>query len=378
MHFPHQLAFYPSLHRPVYSISVYRLPSLRINWSLQLNQQVWGPARGVTLFCRRRAHSGAYRIQSQPFRRIRHSSISLSHVSLFALITIAIAAGLHQLGSARLQGSCFEPDIPSGSTATMAAGDIPPGRPGNLTSEQEESLRKLWALVLRICNVGEGELDHDLPHIQARSASSELATEKAKKKKPSFFSRRGNIASHTETADSPISEVAAAGNPDFDDKYGQNKQFHETIARQSPESIRDTIWSMVKHDDPDALLLRFLRARKWDVDKALVMLISTMNWRAMEMHVDDDIMKHGEAAAVEAETSGDELSKKLGHGFLAQMRMGKSFLHGSDKEGRPICFVRVRLHRQGEHAEEALERNTVYIIETARMLLRPPIDTAVK
>lgn len=258
----------------------------------------------------------------------------------------------------------------------MAAGDIPPGRPGNLTSEQEESLRKLWALVLRICNVGDGELDHDLPHIQARSASSELATEKAKKKKPSFFSRRGNIASHNETADSPISEVAAAGNPDFDDKYGQNKQFHETIARQSPESIRDTIWSMVKHDDPDALLLRFLRARKWDVEKALVMLISTMNWRAMEMHVDDDIMKHGEAAAVEAETSGDEFSKKLGHGFLAQMRMGKSFLHGSDKEGRPICFVRVRLHRQGEHAEEALERNTVYIIETARMLLRPPIDTA--
>ncbi|CAI4213317.1 unnamed protein product [Parascedosporium putredinis] len=252
----------------------------------------------------------------------------------------------------------------------MAAGDIPPGRPGNLTSEQEESLRKLWALVLRICNVGDGELDHDLPHIQARSASSELATEKAKKKKPSFFSRRGNIASHNETADSPISEVAAAGNPDFDDKYGQNKQFHETIARQSPESIRDTIWSMVKHDDPDALLLRFLRARKWDVEKALVMLISTMNWRAMEMHVDDDIMKHGEAAAVEAETSGDEFSKKLGHGFLAQMRMGKSFLHGSDKEGRPICFVRVRLHRQGEHAEEALERNTVYIIETAHDNIR--------
>jgi len=36
----------------------------------------------------------------------------------------------------------------------------------------------------------------------------------------------------------------------------------------------------------------------------------------------------------------------------------------------------VRLHRQGEHLERALERNTVYLIETARLLLKPPVDTA--
>jgi hypothetical protein len=134
---------------------------------------------------------------------------------------------------------------------------------------------------------------------------------------------------------------------------------------------------MVKHDHPDALLLRFLRARKWDVDKALVMLVSTMNWRATEMHVDDDIMANGEGGAAEAEKGQDATAKKLGHDFLAQMRMGKSFLHGCDNSGRPICFVRVRLHRQGEHCEEALERNTVFVIETARMLLEPPVDTAV-
>jgi len=161
-----------------------------------------------------------------------------------------------------------------------------------------------------------------------------------------------------------------------EDKYGQIQHFHETLANQTPESIRDTIWSMLKHDHPDALVLRFLRARKWDVEKALVMLISTMNWRAHAMHVDDDIMKNGEGVAAELE-SGTDAKARLNRDFLAQMRMGKSFLHGVDKQGRPICVVRVRLHKQGEQVEESLERYTVYTIETCRMLLQPPVDTAV-
>ncbi len=145
----------------------------------------------------------------------------------------------------------------------------------------------------------------------------------------------------------------------------------------SPELLQTTFWSMVKHDHPDALLLRFLRARKWDVDKALVMMVSTMRWRSKDMHVDDDIMKNGELGSMEDANSSDPVKKKLGHDFLAQMRLGKSFLHGVDKSGRPMCYVRVRLHKQGEQSEESLERYTVFVIESARMVLSPPVDTAV-
>jgi hypothetical protein len=42
-----------------------------------------------------------------------------------------------------------------------------------------------------------------------------------------------------------------------------------------------------------------------------------------------------------------------------------------------MCFVRVRLHKQGEQSEESLERYTVFVIESARMILAPPVDTAV-
>lgn len=262
----------------------------------------------------------------------------------------------------------------------MATADVAAGRPGNLTPEQEEKLPRLWSLLFRV--FGTDDVNGGGVEAAESIASSEQTAaqpEKAKKKK-GLFSRK-NTAVTSSDPSSPggptAFEPTTLGAADPDDKYGQAQQFLDTLASQSPESIRETMWSMVKHDNPDALLLRFLRARKWDADKALHMLISTMNWRATVMHVDDDIMKNGEGGAAEAEKGQDAAAKTLAHGFLAQIRMGKSFLHGVDKAGRPICFVRVRLHRQGEQSEEALERYTVYIIETARMLLKPPVDTAV-
>ena len=201
----------------------------------------------------------------------------------------------------------------------------------------------------------------------------------------SIFSRRGRKESDPVEA---IAAVPAGPSPSVvltppkegeHDKYGQTQHFYDTLASMTPESIRATIWSMVKHDHPDALLLRFLRARKWDVEKALVMMISTMSWRANEMKVDDDIMTNGDGAAVEAEKNAtDPAEKRLGHDFLQQARIGKSFIHGVDKTGRPVCYVRVRLHKQGEQVEKSLERYTVYVIETCRYLLQPPVDTAVR
>lgn len=247
-----------------------------------------------------------------------------------------------------------------------AQAEAQPGRVGNLTPEQEDKLRKLWAAIFQVCAVGDQD---DVASSVPSTAPSEKTAPKDKPRKRSLFSRKGR-------RDRSDTDSTSTSMDDTDDKYGQNKQFYETLANSSPEAIRATIWAMVKHDHPDALALRFLRARKWDVEKALVMLVSTMNWRSSEMHVDDDIMLKGEAGMVEMLQSSDSKEKQLGEDFLAQIRMGKSYLHGLDKNGRPLCVVRVRLHHQGEQCEESLERYTVYLIETARMVLRPPVDTA--
>ncbi|KAK5717434.1 phosphatidylinositol transfer protein csr1 [Elasticomyces elasticus] len=241
-----------------------------------------------------------------------------------------------------------------------------PGRPGNLTPEQEVKLKEMWAATLEVFGV----VSHDeRMSLEANTNGTTTpdttsTTEETKKKHKSRLSLGLGRSSKKDKSSSSDS-TESNGN----DKHNQTADFKAALASQSPEELRQAFWSMAKHDHPDALLLRFLRARKWDTHAALVMLVATMHWRSQEMGVDSDIMPRGEAYALREISSGTPAEKKEGSDFMAQLRMGKSYLHGTDKEGRPCCYVRVRLHKQGEQ---------IYTIETARMMLRGDqgVDTA--
>jgi hypothetical protein len=271
----------------------------------------------------------------------------------------------------------------------VMAPNTPPGRPGTLTAEEEKKLRQLWALTMKVFGVDASVAEANgvdtstaTPVVANDSASEKDSKKDKKKSRLNVFKRHKDdktvdTKSSTASGTSTPSDISSLSISADDDKFGQTAEFKAAIANTPPEELRRAFWSMVKHDHPDALLLRFLRARKWDVEKALIMMISTMHWRLDEMHVDDDIVKNGELKAMEDTKATDAKVKKNAEDFLTQLRMGKSYLHGLDNEGRPMCFVRARLHRAGEQSEESLERFTVYTIETARMLLRPPIDTAV-
>lgn len=230
------------------------------------------------------------------------------------------------------------------------------GWPGNLSAEQEQKLKQFWEKLDRLTRVqsDRASIDSSSP-----STSSPASPEGKKKKRFSMFRKKED------------------GEGDDEDKHGQMKDFKQALKDLTPEQLRTTIWSMVKLDDPDALMLRFLRARKWDVQKAVVMLVSTVHWRSQDVHLDDDLVPKGELHFAELAKHGSGSEKKLGEDFLTQLRAGKSFVHGVDKDGRPLCFVRVKLHRAGEQTEEALEKFTIWTIETTRMMLRAPVDTAV-
>lgn len=233
---------------------------------------------------------------------------------------------------------------------------ILPGRPGNLTPDQEVKLRDLWLALMALSGAAPGPT----PHVEESSS-----VDTSEKRKSRFGGLLGRKKVEDDTA------------VDLEDKHNQVQEYKQALKDQTPAQLRESFWSFSKADDPDAMLLRFLRARKWDVQKALVMMVSTIHWRGQVVHLDDEIMPSGEGGAHRAEQTGSAAAKKRGGDFLAQMRLGKSFVHGTDKDGRPMCFVRVRLHKQGEQSEESLERFTVFTIETARMMLRPPVDTAV-
>ena len=74
----------------------------------------------------------------------------------------------------------------------------------------------------------------------------------------------------------------------------------------------------------DSLLLRFVRARKWNVVNALNMLFKAFKWR-----LDEDI------PAVKY-SSDDKLDSQYPK-FFEQLESGKFYINGTDKEGRIVA-----------------------------------------
>ncbi|TQS31461.1 hypothetical protein Golomagni_08255, partial [Golovinomyces magnicellulatus] len=105
------------------------------------------------------------------------------------------------------------------------------------------------------------------------------------------------------------------------------------------------------------------------------MMVAAMDWRYYEAKVDSDVMRTGDSGAIEDEKSTDPVIKARGVDFMRQLRNGKGYLHGVDRKGQPISCVRVRLHKPFEQKTENLERFIIYLIETGRFALDPPVET---
>lgn len=93
--------------------------------------------------------------------------------------------------------------------------------------------------------------------------------------------------------------------------------------------LRQAFWGLVATDNPDSTLLRFLRARKWDLEAAYDMLVNTLRWR-LEMRT-NDIVALGEAGLI------DELEKAkpgLGVSFRNKLDSKMVVLGGPDKSAR--------------------------------------------
>jgi hypothetical protein len=254
------------------------------------------------------------------------------------------------------------------------AGDGPkPGFLGNISKDQEEKLQTLWSVLLKAGEVSlsnepiHGCKEEDFSPTQPQRRLSLLGrtqsnvSEKAIPTPNTLYHR--NIMKY-------LGEIGAG--------VAESNAIKKALSEITSTELRTGILDTLKHDHPDALLLRFLRARKWDVPKSFAMLMEAVIWRVKEMHV-DDVMAKGELHALkQTQDKSSTSEQKAGNDFLSQMRMGKSYVHGVDRAGRPIVVVRVRLHKPGAQSEESLERYIVHVIESVRLTMAPPIETAVR
>lgn len=95
------------------------------------------------------------------------------------------------------------------------------------------------------------------------------------------------------------------------------------------------------------------------LEEAIAMLANVMKWR-IDVGV-DKILEQGEEA----------LNRDL-YAFDLQMKSGKMYIHGTDRQNRPICYVHAKLHNPRAQSFEALRAFTIYCFETVRPFLSPP------
>ncbi|KAI8822035.1 phosphatidylinositol transfer protein CSR1 [Fimicolochytrium jonesii] len=129
-------------------------------------------------------------------------------------------------------------------------------------------------------------------------------------------------------------------------------------SQPDPTTLTEELYLACAEHRPDTFVLRYLRARKWDVTKAVAMTVATLKWR-LEFGV-NEVLKEGERAC-----------------DVADLESGKSYYgNGSDRDGRPVAYIHVALHDKNTVNHDLGKNQIVLTLETGRLLLQPPQEMA--
>lgn len=214
--------------------------------------------------------------------------------------------------------------------------DIPEGHLGNLTEEYHNALVNLWDSYFGICDRAHGKTTSTGGQFQAEQTGSDL--------------KNSGIPNDDKAKEEMKKQQEQQGMNELMDQYG-------------PEAVRDAWWKTVRGDNPDGTMLRFVRARKGDVDRALAMMATCLKWR-MDSDVESLI------------ASGDLENGKSIPKFTEQQKSGKVFALGCTTKEQPICYVIMKHHSIWGQPAASMQKFIVTQMETFRLLIHPPQDKA--
>lgn len=242
-----------------------------------------------------------------------------------------------------------------------------------LPPDQEHSLKQVWVYLLHLWNipVDGSVVFKDIRHQEIAdlaSGVSELKTTDSnasdKGKKRGWFSSRKS-ASSTEVNVDPKNEsehgIHHTRHSATPYKKGEIHPEFKKMNLEAKSSYKE-FWDGLRIEPADAIIVRFMKARKWHMDKVLHMLAKDINWRATSQFDINGIIDGGEVAFVKNDVKG----------VVKNIEMQKAIIAGKDLEGRPIILVRPKVHFSSDQTEEELETYALLVIEQSKLFLKPP------
>ncbi|QIX01826.1 hypothetical protein AMS68_007343 [Peltaster fructicola] len=167
---------------------------------------------------------------------------------------------------------------------------------------------------------------------------------------------------------------ASGANVQVDMSIMGKKPAQKVLEKTNPVALLDALRRNVKHEDPDTLLVRFLRARSWKPDESLVMLLKSLAWR-IEQNIEDGMLAGGDTRYAHIAKTSTGPEAQIGKEVVALLSSGESAVHGRDRKGRLLQYIRVKKHNPKAQGKDGFEKATILDAESTRMLLRAPITT---
>ncbi|KAH9449945.1 hypothetical protein MJO29_014046 [Puccinia striiformis f. sp. tritici] len=131
----------------------------------------------------------------------------------------------------------------------------------------------------------------------------------------------------------------------------------KTIKLEDNEvDLKNELWEWIMMDDPDKMVLKYLRAKKFKSNSdSLQLLTNSLKFRS-ERNLSTEIL----------------LENKV---LLNQFKTCKAFVFGFDKSGSPIFRVNACKHKQNDQSPRELEDFILYSMEVTRFFIVPPAET---
>ncbi|SCU94376.1 LAME_0F07228g1_1 [Lachancea meyersii CBS 8951] len=259
--------------------------------------------------------------------------------------------------------------------------EAPKGRVQNLSESEQLHLKQVWAHLFQHWGIpvdsgkvlAPGARGSANASFNAGSDNKEDAKPAKKSNKLFGRFRKSSSNSSSSSSSSKADPQDRARNGSFTSRRSAESieqmyppgMIHDALKDLKPDEVSENFWDMLRTDYPDNLILRFLRARKWDTDKALGMIAHTLHWRLKESRP-DTIIRGGELEAFHNNEKG----------YIKNIELCKATLHGFDLKGRPVVLVRPKLHHSSDQTEDEMKKYCLLIIEQARMFLKEPVDCA--
>lgn len=240
--------------------------------------------------------------------------------------------------------------MPPASTDPRAACCFPlpaPSSPlaphsGCLTHEQSDLLAELWRVFFAACEV--------------EPAASAPAFE------PSVYAKQH--AQHTAHAGP---HPRAHNIPSDDHAKRELRRLEEATEMRAflklyggPQLRQIFYTGIVRGDHPDAVMLRFLRSRKWEVQAAVNQIGSVARFRV--------------EAKLDALMRGGEPQLARTKGAAALMQKGVCYIWGATPRGEPIYWLEVARHLSANQTQHELHQLVVYYQEWLSLLMVPPVE----